>query len=139
MTFWKKPRVKGAKSKAAARCQFYWSKVVRQDQPFCQRCGKPTQNAHHVITRGTAKKTWWYDPNYGCGLCVNCHVNYAHSTDIDKQIEFRDEFLVPWLENRGLNYDMMKALARMRGGSALTEFELIQIKKGLQKQLRESA
>jgi len=131
-TFWKTKRKKGAKSKLAARCHYYWSLIVRAKQPMCQRCKvRPTKNAHHVITRGHGPKPWWYQIEYGCGLCIDCHSNWAHSTDVDRQISFRDDFLIPWIESRGLNYESMKMIARSPG--SMKEYQLQAIKEQLQR------
>lgn len=130
-TFWKKPRKKGTRSKIAARCQYYWSLIIRAEQPICQRCKiNETKNAHHVITRGHGPKSWWYQKEYGVGLCVPCHSDWAHSVDVDRQISFRDDFLIPWLKSRGLNYETMKIIAKSPG--SMKEYQLQAIKELLQ-------
>ena len=129
-TFWKrKTGKKSERVRAKNRCLVLWSKIIRHRQPMCQYCySKPTEAAHHIVTRQTAVKPFWFDLQYGIGLCKSCHATKAHSTDVYAQMEFL-EFVKIWLGKKGFSYDTMRALARQHGGIDL--FGLLQTEKEL--------
>lgn len=47
-----------------------WSETIRQRE-FCEMCGKPANNPHHVIGRRNLTLRW--DLRCGCLLCAYCH------------------------------------------------------------------
>lgn len=132
MPFWKSKKKPNDRSRAIDRCKRLWGKAIRYMYPYCQKCGMPTVHAHHWISRQNGAKPFWFDLRYGIGLCFNCHADGAHSVDFDKQLEFH-KFLLEWLEEKNLNYEIMKSIAR--ANSKLTVFDILEYEKILKKYL----
>ena len=57
-----------------------WSEIIRSKK-YCERCGKPANNAHHVIGRVNLVLRW--DVRNGCLLCSNCHYLQKYSAHQD--------------------------------------------------------
>ena len=65
-------------------CDIAWALKVRQtNNGFCEMCGQPAQNSHHVISRNN--HTLRYDIRNGANLCISCHMfsrNSAHQNSL---------------------------------------------------------
>ncbi len=48
-----------------------FSRCVRAREPFCFLCGAPSNHAHHLVPREWQRTR--YDPNFGRGICLDCH------------------------------------------------------------------
>ena len=68
-----------ARKNQIARCDKLWSKlVVERDQGICQKCGRLTENPHHVFVRDKYGTRWVLEN--GINLCAEeCHVPFAHA------------------------------------------------------------
>lgn len=133
---WKaKTSKKGPRSLLIRRCLAAWSKVVvRRFGDVCAKCGARGANSHHIITRGTCPAMWWFAPDYGVRLCIECHMYTAHSTDFDRQKHFND-WVRGYVKTRGQDYDTMHTIARSRGQN-MKDFDLDFVFKSLMEQLK---
>jgi 5-methylcytosine-specific restriction endonuclease McrA len=61
-----------------------WSQIIRKrNNGFCEVCGKPAQNSHHIVGRKNLLFRW--DLRNGVNLCISCHMfgkNSAHTDPI---------------------------------------------------------
>ncbi len=61
-----------------ARMDGEWSRqVVERDKSTCQKCGKFSENPHHVFLKGKFGSRWLLEN--GINLCEDCHVPWAHA------------------------------------------------------------
>lgn len=58
-----------------------WSKAVRARDPFCVRCGKPSEQSHHIATR-KRRPDLKYELSNGVGLDSQCH-QWVHDHPIE--------------------------------------------------------
>lgn len=68
-----------ARKNQVARLDKLWSKlVVEKDQGICQKCGRFTENPHHVFLKSKYGTRWVLEN--GINLCAEeCHVPFAHA------------------------------------------------------------
>jgi len=82
------------------QCDRLWSEIIRS-RIFCERCGKPANNPHHIIGRANYNLRW--NIRNGCLLCAYCHVFGSHSAHNDP-LGFME-----WLKsNRPDDYEYLK-------------------------------
>lgn len=73
-----------------------WSKVVKaRAGGVCQKCGRPGEEAHHLLEKGTARFTQYrHDVRNGAFLCGSCHQwgkNAAHNDRVRFRAEFAED------------------------------------------------
>jgi hypothetical protein len=71
-----------------------WQEVIVIRDPWCQICGRPIVEAHHIFGR---TKDWEirYDTDYGAGLCHGCHFVAPYAPEKSNELFF--EKLIPIL------------------------------------------
>lgn len=70
------------KKKLRKKCDRLWSLIIRQkNNGYCEQCGSPANNPHHVIGRANYVLRW--DIRNGCLLCQNCHWLQRYSAHQD--------------------------------------------------------
>jgi len=102
-----------------------WGKIIiARDRGICQRCGRPGNQPHHIIHRGTAVNPGWFDLKNGVCLCAGCHVWHgAHATSFRDQQAF-NEWVRGWLERRGVDYDDMEMRYNSRSRMNVDEIKI---------------
>jgi hypothetical protein len=50
-----------------------WKVVVKVRDRWCQLCGAPGTDSHHIFFRSQGNWEIIYDTDYGVRLCHNCH------------------------------------------------------------------
>ena len=91
------------------RCNQLWTEIVKTRDVFCQSCGATGYlDAHHLFPRSQGDWLILYDPDYGVGLCGQCHskatgnpakfreailprlklLRYDWSSDFENEIQF---------------------------------------------------
>lgn len=91
----KKPSRKTLKKK----CDKVWGEIIRSKK-YCEICGRPANNPHHVIGRVNYILRW--DIRNGCLLCAGCHTSHRFSAHNDP-VYFMDWFK----KHRPKDYDYL--------------------------------
>lgn len=111
--------------KLRKKCLKLWGKIIiAAAKGRCERCPKEAKNGHHIITRGTSPNPMWLSLENGVALCIDCHINWAHSTDFDRQLVF-NQWVREHLKNKGLDYEVLKIKAKARGSLSMFDYEII--------------
>ena len=66
-----KTKRKPSKTTLKHKMDKIWSGIIREKQ-FCEMCGRPANNPHHVVGRRILSIRW--DLRNGCLLCTYCHL-----------------------------------------------------------------
>lgn len=56
------------------KCDALLTPIVKQERPFCEACGMPTQVAHHMIEKSRSSFLRYDVDNNLIALCQSCHV-----------------------------------------------------------------
>jgi len=60
------------------RMSTLWSRAIRKRDPFCKICGRPSEDAHHILKKSQAKGLK-FDLRNGMGVCRRCHSEVIHA------------------------------------------------------------
>lgn len=76
-------------------CRELWSLIVRLRDRYCQICGKPATDAHHIFFRSQENWEILFDTDYGVGLCHDCHEEEPYAPHKSNSLFF--EKIIPRL------------------------------------------
>lgn len=76
-------------------CREIWAAVVKARDRHCQLCGAPATDSHHIFFRSQGNWEIIYDPDYGVGLCHDCHEEEPFAPHKDNRLFF--EKIIPRL------------------------------------------
>jgi len=85
-------------------CFRLFQQIVVKRDVFCRRpgCTNLASAGHHIFGRTNLSTA--FDPTYGVGLCVQCHVPWAHL----KRNEFV-EWVISWMGEENYNLGLLKS------------------------------
>ncbi len=64
-----------AKKTVKAKCWDLLSRIIRIETPFCQVCGKPSNQVHHIVPRSRGNAVYFLERNL-IALCSGCHMGW---------------------------------------------------------------
>lgn len=76
-------------------CRELWAVVVKLRDRHCQICGAPTTDTHHIFFLSQGDWAILYDPDFGVGLCHDCHEEKEYAPHKNNRLFF--EKIIPIL------------------------------------------